>query len=485
MSIFSRAEQRSNNQPAPPSRLTCSYSTIRTPTTMKIVLRRLAILSLLGTNAYAFVPPQQLQRLDSTQCFAAEPTNLFDGAKEKLTTAISVLFVSAALTLNAPPAAVASDYNSMTAEQRTVAEAWRLVDYSFIDRSFNGQDWFKLREVNVSKKYKNMEEAQSAIAAMIGNLGDKYTRYLSPSKYQSLVDAATGTLAGVGVEISTNKEGRVIASDVEPTSPAKEAGIEPKDIFVEVDGSKFDATSTPDDVAIRLRGPEGSKVGVVMERDGKTLDYIVTRKSIKITSVRSYMANVGGVGKVGVIRVKSFSGTTADSVNAELDALKKKGAKAIALDLRGDPGGLLPGGVDTASLFLDANKPVVFVVNNKGVVDAQSTYKVGVDLETPLAIYVDKATASAAEVFTAALQENGRATVVGEQTFGKGIVQTIKPMSNEQGGIAVTVAKYETPQHNDINKRGIKVDIEIPVDCTKADASSCLPAEAFKAPTQS
>jgi carboxyl-terminal processing protease len=146
---------------------------------------------------------------------------------------------------------------------------------------------------------------------------------------------------------------------------------------------------------------------------------------------------------------------------------------------------LLPGGVDTASLFLDANKPVVFVVNKNGVVDAQSTYKTGVDLETPLVLFVDKGTASAAEVFTAALQENGRATVVGEQTFGKGIVQTIKPMSSNNGGIAVTVAKYETPQHHDINKRGIAVDMETSVDCPKDDASSCLPSSAFKAPEQS
>jgi carboxyl-terminal processing protease len=457
---------------------------------MKFVFIRLALVSLLSANAFAFVSPgpalhktTPLDGATTTQRFAAN--NFFDDAKDAVINVVSILCVSAALTLNAPPPAVASSYDAMTAEQRTVAEAWRLVDFSFIDRTFNGQDWFKLRQDNVGRKYKSMEEAQGAISTMIGTLGDKYTRYLSPSKYQSLVDAATGTLAGVGIEISTNKEGRVIASDVEPTSPAKVAGIEPKDIFVEVDGAKFDATSTPDDVALKLRGPEGSKVGVVMERDGKTLDYIVTRQNIKITSVRSYMTSVGGVGKVGVIRVKSFSGTTADSVQSELDSLKKKGAKAIALDLRGDPGGLLPGGVDTASLFLDANKPVVFVVNNKGVVDAQSTYKTGVDLETPLVIFVDKGTASAAEVFTAALQENGRATVVGEQTFGKGIVQTIKPMSNNNGGIAVTVAKYETPQHHDINKRGITVDMETSVDCAKDDASSCLPSSAFKAPEQS
>lgn len=230
-----------------------------------------------------------------------------------------------------------------------------------------------------------------------------------------------------------------------------------------------------------VRGPEGSKVGVVVERDGKTVDFILTRAPIKITSVRSYMSDKPGVGKVGVIRIKNFSGTTAETVKTELESLKKKGAQNIVLDLRGNPGGLLPGGVDTASLFLEANKPVVFVVNKKGVVDAQSTLTDGIDLDIPLTLLVDKNTASAAEVFTAGLKENARAVIAGEQTFGKGIVQTIRKLeSGENGGIAVTIARYETPQHHDINKQGIPVDVKTNVDCGKEDALTCLPKEAFK-----
>eukprot|EP00546_Thalassionema_frauenfeldii_P017330 CAMPEP_0178900346 /NCGR_PEP_ID=MMETSP0786-20121207/3425_1 /TAXON_ID=186022 /ORGANISM="Thalassionema frauenfeldii, Strain CCMP 1798" /LENGTH=406 /DNA_ID=CAMNT_0020571345 /DNA_START=192 /DNA_END=1412 /DNA_ORIENTATION=- len=404
---------------------------------------------------------------------------MLDEADDVLRKAVSVFCLSAAISVSP---VVAADYGSMSQEQQMVAEAWRLVDSSFIDRTFNNQDWFKLRQDNVKRKFKSMEEARGSVTDMIGSLGDKYTRYLSPSKYQSLVDSATGNLCGVGVEISTNKEGKVVASDVEPNSPAEKAGIQAKDIFIEADGNMYDITSTPDDVALNLRGAEGSKVGIVMEREGKKIDFIVTREPIKITSVRSYVASVNGAGKVGVVRIKSFSGTTAETVKGEIESLKKRGVKSIALDLRGNPGGLLPGGVDTASLFLDSNKPVVFVVNKNGVVDAQSTYQTGFDLATPLVIYVDSNTASAAEVFTAAVQENGRATVVGEQTFGKGIVQTIKPLSNNNGGIAVTVARYETPQHHSINKVGIAVDMKAPIDCPKSDVSSCLPVSAFKIP---
>ena len=107
-------------------------------------------------------------------------------------------------------------------------------------------------------------------------------------------------------------------------------------MFVEVDGVRFDdGKSTPDDVAVVVRGPEGSKVGVVVERDGKNVDFILTREPIKITSVRSYMGDKSGVGKVGVIRIKNFSGTTAETVKTELESLKKKGATNIVLDLRG------------------------------------------------------------------------------------------------------------------------------------------------------
>lgn len=366
----------------------------------------------------------------------------------------------------------AASYGSFTPEQKFVAEAWRTVDSTYLDRTFNGQDWFQLRETFVKKKYKDMAEAQEAVTEMIAKLGDKYTRYLSPAKYQSMVDSATGTLAGVGVEIATNKDGLVMVSDVEPNSPAQKAGLLPNDLFVEGDGFKFDKSSTPDDVALKLRGPVGSRVGVTVSRNGEIKDFIITREPITVTSVRSYV----GKSNVGVIRIKSFSGTTSATVKEKVQELKKKGVREIVIDLRSDPGGLLPGGIETAGLFLEANRPVVFVVSNKGVIDSQETFTDGFDLETPLVILVDHNTASAAEVFTAALKENGRAKVVGEQTFGKGIIQTIRELSDKNGGVAVTVARYETPNHNDINKSGIPVDVETNVECPKDDALACIPS---------
>ena len=266
-----------------------------------------------------------------------------------------------------------------------------------------------------------------------------------------------------------------------------------------MDGARFDnGKSTPDDVASKLRGPQGSKVGIVLERDGKVQDFILTREPITITSVRSYVSNKNGVGKVGVVKIKSFSGTTASTVKETLDDLRKKGAEAYVLDVRGNPGGLLPGGVDTAALFLEANKPLVFVVDKKGVQvsihckellqysvqltisyqDNQSTYQDGSVLNIPLAVVVDGNTASAAEVMTAALKENKRATIIGQTTFGKGIIQTIRQLGYDNGGVAVTVARYETPLHNNINKSGISVDVD--VECSEEDVTICVPTSALK-----
>jgi carboxyl-terminal processing protease len=337
-----------------------------------------------------------------------------------------------------------------------------------------------------------MEDAQTAIAEMVQTLGDKYTRYLTPSQYQSLVDSATGVLSngGVGIEITKNiPTNQIYASDIQENSPAAKAGIQINDIFVQVDGQEITERMTPDDVALLLRGPLQSKVGIVMQNHitHQNVDYLLQRQPITITAVQSYLStynnNNGGSSsnsnnkKVGVIRIKNFSSTTATVVQTALQELQKKGnpISYYLFDLRGNPGGLLPGGVDTASLFLSDNIPVVYVVNKSGITDTQSTLVTGYDTTTPITILVDHNTASAAEVFTAALQENHRAVVIGEQTFGKGIVQTIRELSDHNGGIAITVARYETPLHHDINQQGITVNIPTPVDCPKNNAILCLP----------
>jgi len=385
----------------------------------------------------------------------------------------------------------AIDYKTMPLENRAVAEAWRIVDNNYIDRTFNKQDWFGMRQSLVSKaKYNTMDDASAAIDKMVATLGDKYTRYLPPAKYTSIVNAATGTLAGgIGVELSSDaKTNMVYVSDIQPNSPAEEAGIAAGDVFLQVDGLQVDdGRTTPDDVAARLRGPENSRVGLTIQRPTSKEDFILTRRPITVASIKSYISPSNK--NIGVIKIKVFSGTTSDKVKEALLALKKQGATSIVLDLRNNVGGLLPGGVETASLFLDKDLPVVFVVDKKGVVDSQSTYQEGLDITDPMVLVVNENTASAAEVLTAALLENNRVVVVGTQTFGKGIVQTIRQLNFDNGGVAVTVARYETPLHHDINKQGIPVNMPLSNNADNAceaknknDIVACIPSNAFQPP---
>mmetsp|Transcript_27655 Transcript_27655/g.36287 ORF Transcript_27655/g.36287 Transcript_27655/m.36287 type:complete len:517 (+) Transcript_27655:76-1626(+) len=367
----------------------------------------------------------------------------------------------------------AANAAELTEEQRVVAQTWRVVDKLYVDRTFNGLDWFKVRQDAVKKKYKSMDEAYETISSFVAKLDDPYTRFLVPSKYRSLVNSATGEVAGIGVELFVDsKSGFVSLADVIPGSPAESAGLKPGDLLVEVSAENTKG-EIPDDTATRLRGPIGTKVGLVAERDGEKIELILKREKVKIQGVRYSMETASSGKKVGVIKIKSFSTNTADDVSSALTALKKEGAQEFILDMRGNPGGYLPGGVDTARLFLPKDSSIVYVISKTGVVDAQSASVDGPEISVPLLVAVDERTASAAEVVSAALKENGRAKLVGKQTFGKGVIQTIEGLDGD-AGVAVTVAKYETPKRNNINKVGIPVDIQF--DCKATDPTlKCIP----------
>ena len=165
----------------------------------------LLCLALSVQSTFSLVTRSKSQSTQTRTALFSHPENhrnknflWFRQTKNAFQGGLAVIVLSASLGLGGSPA-IASDYGSLTVEQKAVAEAWRLVDNSFIDRTFNNQDWFQLRQDNIKRKYKSMNEAQDAITIMLGKLGDKYTRYLSPAKYQSLVDSATGTLAGVEI----------------------------------------------------------------------------------------------------------------------------------------------------------------------------------------------------------------------------------------------------------------------------------------------
>mmetsp|Transcript_17027 Transcript_17027/g.28550 ORF Transcript_17027/g.28550 Transcript_17027/m.28550 type:complete len:452 (+) Transcript_17027:43-1398(+) len=358
-----------------------------------------------------------------------------------------------------------------TDRNRLAAETWRTVDEIYFDRTFNGQDWYKMRQDVVMKNYQSDEEVYTNLQSMLAKLGDKYTRYLNPAQYAALLSSAKGELTGLGVELIADSGSRgTKVARLEDGSPAKEIGLQRGDVILNVDGTEAQDLS-PEEVAAIMRGKEGSKVSVRVQRGANDiLDFTALRKPIKLKGVTSSTLQVKNK-KVGYIKVRSFATTTRDDVTQAMESLHREDAlkrmDALVIDLRDNGGGALQGAVEASNLLLTPGKIVVFVVTREGNSQAEQTLPNGLlsadpalpDLTTPTYIWINANTASAAEVFAAAMKENGRATLVGEKSFGKGIIQNLQEL--RAGGVAVTTTRYETPSHNDINKRGIPVDKEL------------------------
>jgi carboxyl-terminal processing protease len=397
--------------------------------------------------------------------------------------ACSSLMLAAQVSHPAPAAAFSQ-------EQARVAELWRTVDRLYVDRSFGGLDWFQLRQDSIKAASKSLSEddLSKLMSSMVSKLGDKYTRYLPPAKYDTLVQSAAGSLAGIGVQIGLGDSYPIVA-DVEAGTPAAEASLQAGDVLVQISGESMEG-ATPDDAAALLRGPEGTKVGVLARRyEGgararsstqQDLDLIITRRQFKVTGVKGGVQTVGGK-RVAVIRIKSFSETTEGDVKDLLAAARNGGGvDAVVMDLRGNVGGLLPGGINTARLFLPEGSAIVYVYNKEGVVAPYTADATGPEAGTgPILLLVDGNTASASEVMSGALKDNGRAMLVGKQTFGKAVIQTVQPLERAGGGVAVTIARYETPLHKNINGKGIPVDIEL--DCPLSqEPLQCIPEAALR-----
>jgi carboxyl-terminal processing protease len=362
--------------------------------------------------------------------------------------------------------------DALTEPQKLVAEAWRIVDQSFVDRSFNNHDWFKVRMKAVKRTYVSVDDGYSAIREMLSLLGDPYTRFLTPNQYTSLTSSASGDLVGVGVEMLPSRvEGKLIITSAVENSPAERAGVRPNDSIVSIDGEDI-SDVTPDEAAARIRGRPGTSVQLALVRNrgaGDEVNVLMKRESLKLKSVKHEMLRPS----VGYVKVKQFNSSTADDMRSALQDLRAQNATKYVLDLRNNPGGYFPAGVDVARLFLKGSRPIVYVVDKNGIQDEIDSGGDGLILNEPLVVLVNKATASASEILAGALQDSGRAKLVGQQTFGKGVVQTVTPLS-DGSGLAVTVARYETPAHKNINKIGITPDVKS--DCAAdAPAAVCLP----------
>ncbi|MGQ9872352.1 carboxyl-terminal processing protease CtpA [Leptodesmis sp.] len=357
---------------------------------------------------------------------------------------------------------------ALTDEQRLVAEAWRLVDRAYVDDSFNHQNWWLVRQKALKQPLTDREQTYTAIQQMLASLEDPFTRLLKPEQYRSLQTNTSGELTGVGLQIALDSATgtlKVIAPIA--NSPADKAGIHPADAILKIDGVPTIGLSL-DEAAERMRGPIGSRVRLTVRHDdGEPTELDVVRDRIALNPVyadlriASGKTASGSATKIGYIRLSQFNANATAEVANAIKRLEKQGAESYILDLRSNPGGLLQAGIEVARLWLDQGT-IVYTVNRQGI--EGSFEATGQALtKDPLVVLVNQGTASASEILAGALKDNHRATIVGERTFGKGLIQSLFDLS-DGSGLAVTVAKYETPAHIDINKQGIKPDVTVSLD---------------------
>jgi carboxyl-terminal processing protease len=346
---------------------------------------------------------------------------------------------------------------SAASGQQTIAdnlydEAWNMINQEYVDGSFNGQDWAKWR-YKFKGILKDPDDAYVAIGTMVASLNDEYTRFLLPRDMNEQTMSIDSKLYGVGIQISMRDSKLMVLATIDGT-PADKAGLMPKDVIINIDGHET-AGMNVEDAADRIRGEKGTFVTLTIKRGAKQFDKKIQRDEIKLKSVFSRPMDDK---RIGYIRLSSFISET--MLPEMQDAMaKEQGKQALIVDLRGNYGGLFTNAVEIADMFLD-HGDIVSIVNrekDRRVYEAHP----GTVFSKPLVVLIDGGSASASEILSGALKDNHRATLIGAQSFGKGLVQKVNTLSNGTG-LNITISKYLTPNGTDINKKGIEPDIKVP-----------------------
>ncbi|MEL6779017.1 MAG: carboxyl-terminal processing protease CtpC [Cyanobacteria bacterium J06597_16] len=347
-----------------------------------------------------------------------------------------------------------------------IDEVWQLIDNEYVDGSFNSLDWTDVRTKYLNETYTDQEQAYTAVREMLDQLEDPYTRFMDPQEFSNMQIDTSGELTGVGIQITQDEETNeiVVVAPIEDT-PAYEAGLLSGDIITSIDGQSTEGMELSDAVNL-IRGPVDSGVQLTISREEDPLEFELTRARIEIHPVR-YSVENSSEGTVGYIRLTQFSANAASEMREAIQALEERNVTGYLLDLRSNPGGLLFASIDISQMFLEEGV-IVSTVDRNGVSSEESAKNQSLT-ERPLVVLVDGGSASASEILSGALQDNQRAVLVGTQTFGKGLVQSVRPLA-DGSGVAVTIAKYLTPSGRDINKLGIEPDFIVELTDEQRDA---------------
>lgn len=341
--------------------------------------------------------------------------------------------------------------NEEIAPQKLFDKTWKVISREYYEPSLNNQNWYRWKD-HYRNKIKTDEDARVAIDTMIASLNEPYTRFMPKKDFEDLTTSITSKIYGIGVNIYSNA-GKIEVFNVMPATPADFAQLKQGDIITAVNGKDISGMNVSDVAAI-VRGPENSVVELTILRNNKKLTKKIKRKEIKIKSIKSSVLD----NHIGYIQILSFmSGTTP---NEFLEALENtKNTDSLILDLRGNTGGLLDNAVFIADMFIN-NGTIVDIIYRNGYKKSIKAQDEHLGMQKPVVVLVNGASASASEILSGALKDTHKATLIGRKTFGKGLVQKVVPLPN-QTGVNVTIARYLTPNGTDINKLGIKPDIEV------------------------
>lgn len=332
---------------------------------------------------------------------------------------------------------------------------WRLVNTKYVDSTNNMQDWNAWRH-KYDKYIKTDEDSYVAIGTMIASLDDPYTKFLDPKDFAEETSSIKGSLKGIGVQIAT-KDGKLVVVAPIEDSPAEKAGLVAEDEILEINGISTKGISI-DKAADKIRGEEGTTVDLLIKRKDDVKKYTITRKEIELKAVSTKIPNdVKLPDDIGYIRLSSFISKNAGKEFEDI-LVKSRNKKGFIVDLRSNPGGLLTNAIYISNLLLPSGI-IVSTVDRDGYKETQRANRMPVT-NKPIVVLINKGSASASEILSGALKDNKRAVLVGEKSFGKGLVQEINKLPND-AGVNITIQKYLTPNGTDINKKGIDPDVVV------------------------
>ncbi len=373
-------------------------------------------------------------------------------------------FFKSVILLSAAIVAIGQSYAATPAEMYD--DVWKIVNKKYYDPSNNAQDWAKWR-YRYENKLKTKEDAYVAIETMLASLNDPYTRFLDPKEFSEETQSIKGSLKGIGTQIGLREGELVIIAPLED-SPAERAGLMADDKILEINGESTKGINI-DAAADKIRGEKGTTVTLLIQRKGvPNKTYSVVRDEIEVKSVscKPPFETTKIPNDIQYIRLSSFISKNA-ATEIENILNNSSSAKGYIIDLRSNPGGLLTNAIYISDMLLRGGVIVSTVDRDSYKSTTRARYQQVTD--KPIVVLINKGSASASEILSGALKDNHRATIVGEQSFGKGLVQEINRLPDE-AGMNITIQRYLTPSGSDIHKKGITPDVVVELTKENVDA---------------